>query len=147
LDKRGCLKINAPKLSSGIVQTNDLAEIKNQKQFRFLGRIDNVINSGGAKIFPEELESLVKKHISNEAVFLGIKDDVLGQKLILVIEGKKSETINHQLSAVNYQLSFYKPKDIIFIDEIPRTKNGKIDRIALRELIEKNKYFGSIKPE
>jgi len=56
-DERNCLKISAPQLNSEILQTNDLVEIKNQNQFKFLGRIDNVINSGGAKIFPEQLEA------------------------------------------------------------------------------------------
>jgi O-succinylbenzoic acid--CoA ligase len=51
LDERNCLRIYAPKLNPDILQTNDLVEIKNGKQFKFLGRIDNVINSGGAKIF------------------------------------------------------------------------------------------------
>jgi O-succinylbenzoic acid--CoA ligase len=61
LDERGCLKIYAPNVNDEMLQTNDLVEIKNDKQFKFLGRIDNVINSGGAKIFPEALEALVKK--------------------------------------------------------------------------------------
>ncbi|PZU02402.1 MAG: AMP-dependent synthetase, partial [Chryseobacterium sp.] len=74
-DERGCLKIFAPKVNAEVLQTNDLVEIKDKNQFRFLGRIDNVINSGGAKIFPEQLEALVKKEIPNEAVFLGIEDE------------------------------------------------------------------------
>lgn len=69
VDDRGCLKIFAPKLNTELLQTNDLVEIKNGNQFKFLGRIDNVINSGAAKIFPEQLEAVVKKEISNEVVF------------------------------------------------------------------------------
>lgn len=130
-DERGCLVISAPKLNSEILKTNDLVELKNKKQFRFLGRVDYVINSGGAKIFPEQLESLVKKEIPNEVVFLGISDDVLGQKLILVIEGEESEAINHQLSTINYEKSFHKPKEILFIQKIPRTPNGKVNRLEL----------------
>lgn len=134
-DERGCLKIFAPNLNSELLQTNDLVEIKNGNQFKFLGRIDNVINSGGAKIFPEQLETLVKKEIPNEVVFFGIKDESLGQKLILVIEGKKSELINQQLSMVNYQQKFHKPKEIIFVEKIPRTPNGKVSRKELLDLI------------
>ena len=136
LDERECLKISAPKLNSEILQTNDLVEIKDQKQFRFLGRIDNVINSAGAKIFPEELEKLVKQHIPNEVVFLGIQDEKLGQKLILVIEAKESETITQKLSTINYKLNFHKPKDIIFVEQIPRTENGKVNRLELKKMIE-----------
>ncbi len=151
LDERDCLKIHAPKLNSEILQTNDLVEIRNEKRFRFLGRIDNVINSGGAKIFPEELEALVKKYISNEVVFLGLADEVLGQKLILVVEKKESRIENQEnsefqlnekyldlkekISNLKFQKSFHKPKEIIFVDEIPRTPNGKVNRLELTSII------------
>ena len=65
-------------------------------------RLDNVINSAGLKIHPEELENLVKKELGKEVVFLGIKDEKLGQKLVLIIEGEESEITNKQLSSINY---------------------------------------------
>lgn len=93
VDERNCLKIFAPKLNPEILQTNDIVELMHfdsaqgdKKQFKFLGRFDNVINSGGVKIFAEELENLVKKHIDKDLVFLGKPDETLGEKLILVIE-------------------------------------------------------------
>jgi len=135
-DERGCLKIFAPDVNPEVLQTNDLVEIKEGNQFRFLGRLDNVINSGGAKIFPEELEALVKKEISNEAVFIGVEDELLGQKLVLVIEGKESEEITKEIMEIPFEKSFYRPKEIIFIEKIPRTPNGKINRIELRTAIE-----------
>ncbi|MGC4130299.1 MAG: AMP-binding protein [Bergeyella sp.] len=140
LDERGCLKINAPKLNSEILQTNDLVEIKGKNEFRFLGRIDNVINSGGAKIFSEELEAFVKKHIPNEVVFLGIPDEVLGQKLVLVVETRDTryeiqDNFKFQISNFKFEKSFHRPKDIIFVDEIPRTPNGKVNRLELLKLI------------
>ncbi|MCD0478880.1 AMP-binding protein [Chryseobacterium sp. LC2016-29] len=134
-DERNCLKISAPQLNSEILQTNDLVEIKNQNQFKFLGRIDNVINSGGAKIFPEQLEALVKKEVPNEVVFLGIKDESLGQKLILIVEGFENDNLKSQISNLKFEKSFHKPKEIIFVDEIPRTPNGKVSRIELKKLI------------
>lgn len=137
VDEKGCLKIHAPKLNSEILQTNDLVEITNGNQFKYLGRIDNVINSGGAKIFPEQLEALVKKEIPNEVVFLGMKDESLGQKLILVVEGEESELINQKLSIINYQQKFHKPKEIIFVEKIPRTPNGKVNRLELKSIFEK----------
>ena len=136
LDERGCLKISAPKLNAEILQTNDLVEITGQKQFRFLGRLDNVINSGGAKIFPEELEKLVKKEIPNEVVFLGIEDEKLGQKLVLVIEGESDENLKSKIYNLKFKKSFHKPKEIIFVDQIPRTPNGKVNRIELKKMIQ-----------
>ena len=135
-DERGCLRILAPKLSTEILQTNDLVEIKNGREFRFLGRIDNVINSGGAKIFPEQLEALAKKEIHNEIVFLGMEDEVFGQKLIAVIEGRESEKLTEIIYNLPYEKSFHKPKEIVFIPQIPRTPNGKVDRIQLRKALQ-----------
>ncbi|REC76023.1 long-chain fatty acid--CoA ligase, partial [Chryseobacterium elymi] len=135
IDERGCLKIYAPNVNAEVLQTNDLVEIRNGKQFKFLGRIDNVINSGGAKIFPETLEALVKQEIPNEAVFIGLKDESLGQKLILVIEGSESADLIEKIAGIPFEKSFHKPKEIIFIERIPRTPNGKVNRIELNKII------------
>lgn len=137
-DERGCLTIFAPNVNAEVLQTNDLVEIKDNNQFRFLGRIDNVINSGGAKIFPEQLEALVKKEIQNEVVFLGLEDESLGQKLILIIEGEESDNLMNKISGIQFEKSFHKPKKIIFINEIPRTPNGKINRLELYQKINKD---------
>ncbi len=135
-DERGCLQISAPHLNDDILQTNDLVEINRVNTFMFLGRIDHVINSGGAKIFPEQLESLVKKVIPNEIVFLGIKDESLGQKLIAVIEGEESGDVIRRIGEIKFEKNFHRPKQIIFVHEIPRTANGKLNRIELRKVLE-----------
>lgn len=135
-DPRGCLTINAPQLNSEILQTNDIIELKNTQEFRFLGRADHIINSGGAKIYPEQLEAMVKKVIPNEVVFLGIPDERLGQKLILVVEGTKSVVLNEKLSNIHYQPKFHQPKEIVFVEKIPRTPNGKVNRRALLDFIQ-----------
>lgn len=135
-DERGCLKIFAPKLNPNVLQTNDLVEMVGKNQFRFLGRLDNVINSGGAKIFPEELEALAKKEITKEIVFIGLADEQLGQRLTAVVEGAFDEEIKQTINGLEYSRSFHRPKDIIFIDRIPRTPNGKISRLALKSLLQ-----------
>lgn len=137
-DERGCLKILAPMLNPDVLTTNDLVELKNEKQFKFLGRADNIINSGGAKIFPEELETVVKKHIENEVVFLGIPDEILGHKLVLAIEGERNEELENKILNIQYRKAFYKPKEVFFLDEIPRTPNGKVDRRTLLQLLTKS---------
>lgn len=134
-DERGCLVIFAPKLNSERLITNDIVEMKNENEFRFLGRWDNVINSGGAKIFPEKLEALVKQNISNEVVFLGLLDEILGKKLVLVIEGKETEYLKSQISNLKFEKSFFRPKEIVFIEKIPRTPNGKVNRLGLLEYV------------
>lgn len=140
-DERGCLSIFAPKLNNETLKTNDLVEIKSKKEFRFLGRVDNIINSGGAKIFPEELESFIKTHIENEAVLVGTPDEILGEKLILVLEGIDNESIINKILNLKFEKSFHKPKKIFFVEKIPRTPNGKVDRLTLKKTIFRIKFL------
>lgn len=135
VDDRGCLQIFAPKLNPESLTTNDLVEIRDSKEFRFLGRIDNVINSAGLKIYPELLENLIKKVVSNEVVFLGLEDELLGQKLTLIIEGEKSTETIQQLAKIIYPSKNHQPKEIIFFEKFPRIPNGKIDRRELIQMI------------
>jgi O-succinylbenzoic acid--CoA ligase len=130
--------ISAPKLADGWLETNDIVEIKNGNHFKFLGRADHVINSGGAKIFPEQLEALVKKNVAREVVFIGIEDDLLGQKLIAVVEGSEDNEIRKSIFEMPFEKSFHRPKEIIFFGKIPRTPNGKIDRNALLKILPLN---------
>lgn len=138
VDERNCLKIWAPKLNPEQLQTNDMVELKNNKQFRFVGRYDNVINSGGVKIFAEELEQFVKSHlgklnVTTEMVFLGKPDEVLGEKLVLVMEKDastpiKTTEIAHHLSLITYKNRFHIPKEVVFLEKFPRSENGKVLR-------------------
>jgi O-succinylbenzoic acid--CoA ligase len=141
-DERGCLQIFAPNLNPEILTTNDLVELKHfdgarcdVRRFKFLGRIDNVVNSAGLKIYPEQLESLVKKELPNELVFLGIKDELLGEKLVLTIEGEENILIREKIAKINFQSKNHHPKQIIFVEKFPRIANGKVDRQELLKLI------------
>ena len=141
LDERRCLKISAPALHPEILQTNDLVELKDDRHFKFLGRIDNVINSGGLKIHPEELESLLHRYIPREAAFLGVNDEKLGQKLVLVIEGSENDVLklqlNEALKEIEKTLSKnHLPKTIHFIPVFPRIPNGKLNRKELLHLLQ-----------
>ena len=154
VDERNCLKIFAPKLNPEILQTNDIVELMHfmnsvrkpsvyaqgdKKQFKFLGRFDNVINSGGVKIFAEELENLVKKHIDRDLVFLGKPDETLGEKLILVIEDASTPLsmteIKSQISNLKFPSKFHIPKEILFLEKFPRAENGKVLRKEILEFL------------
>src|SRR5690606_14259353 len=110
-DNRDCLVIETPYFEEEIV-TNDLVEIKNGNSFKWLGRWDNVINSGGIKLFPEQIESKLKPFIQDEFIVSSLPDKVLGQKLILIIE---SETSSFQLPTSNLS-KFEVPKEIYFVE-------------------------------
>ena len=88
----GVSKLMPPHLGEKIV-TNDLVEIKNSSHFKWLGRVDNIINTGGVKVIPEKIEAeinrLFEQHkVKNKFLISGISDPVLGSKVILVIEGE-----------------------------------------------------------
>lgn len=136
VDGRGCLVIDAPTISDEKVVTNDLIELISPTEFKWLGRIDNVINSGGIKLIPEQIEEKLAKIIKNRFFVTGKKDAVLGEKLILVIEELKIDKINNSTKAMilseikNSKLfSIYEiPKEIYFLEKFMETETNKIDR-------------------
>lgn len=137
-DERECLRIVAPLLSPGPIQTNDRVELINKHQFRFLGRVDFVINSGGIKFSPEILEHKLETYIESSFAFSSKTDDVLGEKLVLVIESESfSKEKEKELKTIlkNVLSRFEQPKEILFIRELPNTANSKLDRNRLKEII------------
>jgi O-succinylbenzoic acid--CoA ligase len=125
MDERSCLVIEALELSKEKIITNDIVEILNATQFVLKGRIDNVINSGGIKIFPEEIEELIGKHISVPFFIVSKPDEILGEKVILVIEAKPFSIENNVFSELSkYQI----PKEILFLESFVRTETQKINR-------------------
>ncbi|MFV0592819.1 MAG: AMP-binding protein [Draconibacterium sp.] len=135
-DERGCLVIHADYLDNPIV-TNDLVEFIDPHTFRWLGRFDNLINSGGVKIVPEELEALLSKITGLSSAFIGLPDAKLGSKLVLVIEKNLRHTNPSELSETlkSYFPKLHQPKEIIVVDEIPRNASFKIDRKKLIEMV------------
>ena len=130
-DERGCLVIQMPEFSEPII-TNDLAEIINPNQFRWLGRFDNVINSGGFKIYPEKIEKALESFLPDQAFFItSILDERLGEKLVLILEGKNTTIDFSKLNLHPYEI----PKDIIHLPEFIRTETGKINRVKTMRLL------------
>ncbi len=125
-DDRNCLIIDAPSISDEKIVTNDIVEIHNVKQFKWLGRYDNVINSGGVKLFPEQIETKLVSKIHNRFFITGLPDAVLGTKVVLVIEGKEQKIAPSIFDILD---KFEKPKDILFLTEFVETETKKINRI------------------
>ncbi len=124
-DERGCLVIDAEFISDKQIITNDLVEIIDEKHFTFLGRIDNIINSGGIKFSPEIIEEKLHQHISRRFFIAGIPDEDLGEKIVLVIEGEKYDLD----PGIFRDFEIYeRPKQIFFIEKFKETGNGKIIR-------------------
>ena len=127
-DERNCLVIHAPQIiEDATVVTNDIVELINENQFRFLGRIDNVINSGGIKIMPEVVEQKLEGKIANR-FFIASKEDLeLGEKVILLIEGD-AFSIDPQI--FEHLDKYERPKELRFVAHFKETENGKILRKA-----------------
>lgn len=137
LDNRGCLCIRANHLGEEII-TNDLVEMIGDKKFKWLGRIDNVINSGGLKIIPEKVEAVLERvfqklNVSNRFFVAGMPDEKFGQRVVVVCEGPAldQKIQSTALENVNRLLSKYEtPKEFLFISTFAETANGKINRAA-----------------
>lgn len=135
VNAQGCLLIDAPHVSEDIITTNDLVNLIDNNSFTFKGRNDNVINSGGFKISPETVEAKLSSVIKKPFFISGLPDDKLGYKLVMIIEGKISQTdqINLKIQSCNDLNKFEAPKSLVFVNKI-EIKNGKL----LRELTLKN---------
>lgn len=124
-DERQCLVIDAPRISNEKVVTNDLVELVSKNQFVLLGRIDNVINSGGVKLIPEQIEEKLSGKISARFFVTGIPDETLGEKLILVLESAKQAFDETIFKVLN---KYEKPKEIRFVPKFKETESGKVMR-------------------
>ncbi|MDK7375133.1 AMP-binding protein [Weeksella virosa] len=125
-DARSCLQIKTPYYDE-ILTTNDVVEILSGKEFIWIGRADNIINSGGIKLYPEKIEEKLKPYLQRAFYVSSKRDDLLGEKLILMIEG---DPFDFQLDDIDFN-QFEKPKEIIFQPQFDRTESGKIKRRKL----------------
>jgi 2,3-dihydroxybenzoate-AMP ligase len=126
----------------GFFKTGDKAKKDRSGNIQITGRIKDIINRGGEKISAIEIENLMSTHpgISETAV-IGMPDDVLGERICAYVTLKPDTRLTFEdiiaflkgKGASVHQL----PERIEFIDELPMTKVGKVDKKALREAIKK----------
>ncbi len=133
-DERGCLVINVPEIPQSIV-TNDLVEVLNPTAFRWLGRWDTIINSGGIKVSPEKIENEIspifkRLNINSPYFITSMQDSRLGEKIVLFIEFKLPPLTLNKLreELLSQTTSHTMPKEIIPFGNFQYTKSGKIDR-------------------
>lgn len=125
VDDRNCLNILVPTLSKEKIATNDIVELLTEKQFIFKGRFDNVINSGGVKIFPEVIEAKLEKYISNRFFISSKSDEKFGEKVVLIVEGEKQVFDSSIFESLS---KFEIPKEILFVEKFVETETNKINR-------------------
>ena len=134
LNESDCLKIHLPELENPL-QTNDLAELKSETSFKILGRADSVIISGGLKFVPETIEQKLDPLISQRFFISSIPDEKLGQKLVLIIEGKPFETNILEQKLSELLTPYEMPKSIVFQDKFQETASGKIMRKEIKQAL------------
>lgn len=130
VDKRNCLVIDAPDVSSEKVTTNDVVNLISESKFTWLGRADFVINSGGYKVHPEQVEQVLELVIDAPFFVSSIPDSELGEKVVLIVEGKEDSFPEIDYVGLH---SFQVPKKVFFIDEMIYTTTGKINRNKTKE--------------
>lgn len=119
----------------------DWVEMQEDGSVKFLGRGSVCINSGGEKIYPDEVEAAIKSHEAVEdCVVVGVADERFGQAVTavvqLVIDARPTD--QELKDHVRSKLSGYKvPKHIVCVEEVYRAPNGKVDYPATKEIAEK----------
>ncbi len=119
------------------IYTNDIISYTEENTFKLLGRMDNVINSGGVKLHPEIIEQKIqflldKLNLHHNIFCVGKPDETLGQALVLFIEANPDSVLQAKLFSIFAdQLSKYEiPKELIFVKNFVYTASDKINRHA-----------------
>lgn len=130
-DEQGRLCIQVPFLDEELV-TNDIVSLTGTNSFRWLGRADHVVNTGGIKMFPEEIESTIASYLPDPYFVAGVPDEVLGEKIVLFIERPTPLSPAEQtrlLDSLKGVLDKYQvPKDICTVPAFATTHSGKLQR-------------------
>lgn len=109
--------------------TNDIADIINGHEFRILGRHDNIIITGGKKVSPESLESILSPFLKFPFFISSKKDKKWGERIVLVVSDANLSDSNIINVCRSNLKPFEVPKEIIRLSQLPLTLNGKIKRI------------------
>ncbi|MBU1377146.1 MAG: acyl-CoA synthetase [Alphaproteobacteria bacterium] len=115
----------------------DWAEVNVDGTLKLLGRGSVCINTGGEKVFPEEVEEALKRHADiRDAVVVGIADSRFGERICAVVEPEAgaTPTLAALSEHVRGQLAAYKaPRELVVVDSIGRAPNGKVDYKAIKD--------------
>jgi len=148
LGDNGCLVVDAPEVCADTLYTHDCAEINpDGRRFRIVGRIDNVIDSGGIKLHIEDIERKLRPYLP-PFLITKVPHPKFGEAVVLMIERKgdsEKSPIDFKKSLSNFEKSlrdlleqhlkkYELPKYIVPVDELPLTETGKPARKRAEEL-------------
>ncbi len=140
LNSEGCLFLEASWIE-GRIQTTDRVEFVGSNRFRFLGRSDFIINSGGIKVNPEEWERSVKEQVSFDWLISSRPHAEKGEELVLVVGDANYQLAQAWLDMVNRYSTFgVSIKKVECWDVIPRTESGKINRTEVKNRLQNDTF-------
>ena len=111
------------------LQTNDLIKLQSETSFKWIGRSDFIINSGGHKVVPEKVEKLLSRQLTGKFAISSVPDVHFGEKVVFVSSQAKTTLILEHIH------EFDRPKKFFWEFKIPYLSSGKIDRLGLRKLL------------
>jgi fatty-acyl-CoA synthase len=121
----------------GLMATGDVGRFDAAGRLFVEGRDDEMIVSGGENVFPQEVEDLLARHAAvAEAAAVGVEDEQFGQRLraFVVLEQGQRASEDELKDYVKQHLARYKvPREIVFLDELPRNATGKVLKRELKE--------------
>ena len=114
----------------------DMAKVAEDGSLILLGRGSQLINTGGEKVFPEEVEEAVKRVTGvRDCLVIGVDDVKFGQAVTAVVSRNEGSEVTEAqiITNVKGQLAGFKaPKRVVFVEEVPRAPNGKADYTAAK---------------
>ena len=128
-------KANEENFFDGWFKTGDLGKFDEEGFLFISGRIKEIINKGGEKISPKEVDEALMKHKAVfQAVCFSVKHEKLGEDIAAAVVLKEGKTVDHKelKTHLSKSLTTFKiPRQILILDEIPKGNTGKIQRIGL----------------
>ncbi len=123
------LQIRGDVTNNEWITTNDIVELISPSRFHLLGRVDDIINTGGVKINPSTIYKVADKYFKQYFVY-GVPDQLLGQKIVIFTTDKiNTQKQAEVLSQLKEELAkFARPKEIIVLKEFLLTSSGKINQ-------------------
>jgi fatty-acyl-CoA synthase len=134
-------------LIDGLMASGDVGHFDDRGRLHIDGRDDEMIVSGGENVFPAEVEELLAGHGQiEEAAVIGVDDEKFGQRLKAFVKPRGDGLSEDDVkSYVKENLARYKvPRDVVFVDELPRNATGKVVK---RELAEREEDGSEAKPK
>lgn len=128
------LIIDAPLVSPTLLVTNDIVEFNDKGQFRILGRKDNTINTGGVKVQIEQIEAALNPLLPFPFQITAAPDPKFGERIVLLAQTTSTvaEEVLHK--AFSTLPAYWRPKQTIYLPQLPQTGSGKPDRATARKI-------------